>query len=105
MRKQFLCRQFTRVGISFTLANPSVTFTIRQSIDVNDVEQKTASYSTIKTMSILTTQNTLAFKELTQTYPVITFYHVYPGFVNTGQLDRFMLTATGVWKYPAILAR
>jgi hypothetical protein len=48
---------------------------------------------------------TLAFEELAKSYPTITFCHIYPGFVNTGQLDRFMQTAKGIWTLPAILAR
>ena len=48
---------------------------------------------------------TLAFEEIAKSYPMITFCHVYPGFVNTGQIDRFLQTAKGIWTLPAILAR
>ena len=30
---------------------------------------------------------------------------MHPGYVNTGQLDRFMQTASGVWTVPALVAR
>jgi hypothetical protein len=48
---------------------------------------------------------TLAFEEIAKSYPMITFCHIYPGFVNTGQLDRFLQTAKGIWTFPAFLAR
>ena len=48
---------------------------------------------------------TLAFEEIAKSHPMITFCHIYPGFVNTGQLDRFLETAKGIWTLPAMLAR
>jgi hypothetical protein len=48
---------------------------------------------------------TLAFEELAKSYPMISFCHVYPGFVNTGQLDKLMLTMKGIWTIPATFAR
>jgi len=48
---------------------------------------------------------TLSFEHLAQEYPTVSFCHMYPGFVNTGQLDRFMLTAKGLWRVPAEVAR
>lgn len=56
-------------------------------------------------MTTSATQMTLAFEQLATSYPMISFCHVYPGFVNTGQLDRFMLTAKGIWTLPATMAR
>jgi hypothetical protein len=48
---------------------------------------------------------TLSFEHLAKQYPTVAFCHVYPGFVNTGQLDRLMLTAKGLWSLPAEVAR
>ena len=73
-------------------------------IDIDDLEVRNND-SFIQRMNAATTQTTLAFEELAKSYPMVTFCHVYPGFVNTGQLDRFMQTFTGIWSWPAMLAR
>ncbi len=52
-----------------------------------------------------TTQTTLAFEEVAKSYPFITFIHKYPGFVNTGVIERFMDTATGLLAVPLQLAK
>jgi hypothetical protein len=56
-------------------------------------------------MNTSATQTTLAFEEFAKSYPMISFCHVYPGFVNTGQLDKLMQRAKGIWTLPATLAR
>ena len=73
-------------------------------IDVNDLEVKN-DFSLMKAAGNGTTQTTLALEELAKSYPSITFIHKYPGFVNTGVLDRLMATAKGVYAIPATLVR
>jgi hypothetical protein len=73
-------------------------------IDVNDLEVKN-DFSLMKAAGNGTTQTTLALEELAKSYPSITFIHKYPGFVNTGVLDRLMATAKGVFTIPATLVR
>jgi len=75
-----------------------------EKLNINDIELRN-DYSLIKAAGQYTTQNTLAFEELAKSNPTITFSHVYPGLVNTGQLGRFAQTASGIWWYPAELAR
>src|SRR5277367_5899564 len=73
-------------------------------LDLNDLELR--NYPPLKLkFSTPTTMTTLSFEHLAQQYPNITFCHVYPGFVNTGQLDRMMLTTKGLWRIPAEVAR
>ncbi|MCJ1380417.1 hypothetical protein MMC17_003520 [Xylographa soralifera] len=73
-------------------------------IDLTDLENR-KKFSLIATAVTSSTQNTLAFETLAKTNPAITFAHVYPGFVNTGQMYRFMQTAPGFWAWPAWLAQ
>jgi hypothetical protein len=51
------------------------------------------------------TQTVLSFELLAKKYPTVTFCHVYPGFVNTGQVDRMMVSLKGVWRYLGEVAR
>ncbi|MCJ1420425.1 hypothetical protein MMC32_006782 [Xylographa parallela] len=69
-------------------------------IDLTDLENH-KNQSLIASAVTSTTQTTLAFEVLAQAHPGIAFAHVYPGFVNTGQLRRFMQTAPGLWAWPA----
>ncbi|KAI9798273.1 MAG: hypothetical protein M1833_004845 [Piccolia ochrophora] len=73
-------------------------------LDVNNLEAR-ENYSLKNAMTTAATQTTLAFEELAKSYPMVTFCHVYPGFVNTGQLDKLTGTAKGFWALPAVLAR
>ena len=73
-------------------------------IDINDLEVKN-DFTFVKAASNGTTQTTLAFEELAKTYESISFIHKYPGFVDTGVLDRLMATATGLYVIPATLVR
>ena len=73
-------------------------------LDLNDLELRNNPPLKLR-FSTPTTMTTLSFEHLAQQYPNVTFCHMYPGFVNTGQLDRFMLTAKGVWRVPAEVAR
>ncbi|TVY49875.1 Oxidoreductase [Lachnellula occidentalis] len=73
-------------------------------IDLSDLELK-ANYSGLKAMSSGTTQTTLAFEELAKTNPSVTFIHKYPGFVDTGVVDRLLRDTTGLWALPATFAR
>ncbi|KAK9246503.1 hypothetical protein V1506DRAFT_165770 [Lipomyces tetrasporus] len=74
-----------------------------RAIDINNLELRNG-YTAIKAVNTATTQTTLAFEELTKSYPMITFCHVYPGFVDTGALNTFMGTFKGIWAVPATLA-
>jgi hypothetical protein len=56
-------------------------------------------------MATCATQTVLSFEMLAKQNPTVTFCHVYPGFVNTGQLDRLVLTIKGKWRYVAEVAR
>src|SRR5438552_18084960 len=60
-----------------------------RTIDLTDLEVRN-NYSMVKVAQSAATQTTLAFEEFATSYPSVTFCHVYPGFVNTGQLDRFL---------------
>ena len=73
-------------------------------LDLNDLELRNNPPLKLK-FSTPTTMTTLSFEQLAKQYPTVAFCHVYPGFVNTGQLDRFMLTAKGLWRVPAEVAR
>jgi hypothetical protein len=91
-----------------TSTNPCVVSILaggrERAIDINDLElHKNYNFKTIASTS--TTQTTLAFEQLAKSNPMISFCHVYPGFVNTGQLDRLMQTVKGIWTLPALLAR
>src|SRR5579859_41412 len=73
-------------------------------LDINDLELHN-NYSLPNLSRTSATQTVLSFEFLAKTYPTVTFCHVYPGFVNTGQLDRFMTSLTGVWRYVGEVAR
>ncbi|MCJ1316187.1 hypothetical protein MMC15_001507 [Xylographa vitiligo] len=71
-------------------------------IDLADLENR-QKHSVLTAAVSVATQNTLALEVLAAANPGITFAHVYPGFVATGQMNRFMLTASGIWAWPAWL--
>ncbi|MCJ1433420.1 hypothetical protein MMC27_002780 [Xylographa pallens] len=73
-------------------------------IDLTDLENR-KKHSLIASAVTSTTQTTLAFEVLAKANPGIAFAHVYPGFVNTGQMARFMQTAPGFWAWPAWVAQ
>jgi hypothetical protein len=65
------------------------------------------AFTWIRAAETGTTQTTLAFEELAKSYPQITFIHKYPGFVNTGVLDRLLTSGSSSWLLflPTQLAR
>lgn len=67
-------------------------------LDINDLELH-KNYSIPTLSRTCATQTVLSFELLAKKYPTVTFCHVYPGFVNTGQLDRLMVSLTGLWRY------
>ncbi|CZS92859.1 uncharacterized protein RAG0_03365 [Rhynchosporium agropyri] len=73
-------------------------------IDIHDLEVKNY-FTFIKAAENGTTQTTLAFEELAKTNPEITFIHKYPGFVNSGVIDRLLASAAGLYTIPAYVAR
>jgi NAD(P)-dependent dehydrogenase (short-subunit alcohol dehydrogenase family) len=73
-------------------------------IDLDDLEVKN-NFSTIKAAQNGTTQTTLAFEELAKQSPGISFVHKYPGFVDTGVIDRLMKTTKGILWGPATVFR
>ncbi|KAK0100088.1 hypothetical protein ONS95_013100 [Cadophora gregata] len=73
-------------------------------IDVHDLEVKN-NFTFIKAAENGTTQTTLAFEELAKSNPTITFIHKYPGFVNSGVLDRLLASASGLYTIPATVGR
>jgi len=75
-----------------------------KAIDINDLEVKN-DFTFIKAASNGTTQTTLAFEELAKSYPSISFIHKFPGFVNTGVLERLMDTAKGIYAIPATIVK
>ncbi len=75
-----------------------------KAIDLNDLEVRN-NFTFIKAAENGTTQTTLAFEELAKTYPSITFIHKFPGFVNTGVIDRLLATVPGLMAIPATIAR
>ncbi|KAJ8098048.1 hypothetical protein POJ06DRAFT_285874 [Lipomyces tetrasporus] len=91
------------VGRSKSSATPLLRELEKRAIDMNNLELRNG-YTAIKAVNTATTQTTLAFEELTKSYPMITFCHVYPGFVDTGALNRFMGRSKGIWAVPATLA-
>ena len=73
-------------------------------IDLNDLElHKNRSF--IAAAQVSPTMNLFAMEELASKYPSITFIHVYPGFVDTGAVDKILQTAPGLWAWPAWLVR
>jgi hypothetical protein len=73
-------------------------------LDLHDLECK-VNFSAIKAAGVGATQITLAFEELAKTHPKITFIHKYPGFVNTGALDKILDSVPGFLAIPAQLAK
>ncbi|KAG4423333.1 hypothetical protein IFR04_003567 [Cadophora malorum] len=73
-------------------------------IDINDLEVKN-NFTFIKAAENGTTQTTLALEELAKSNPTITFIHKYPGFVNSGVIDRLLATAPGLFTIPATIGR
>jgi hypothetical protein len=73
-------------------------------IDLTDLEVRD-NFSNFKAAENGTTQTTLALEELAKSYPSVTFIHKYPGFVNTGVIDRLLATASGLYAIPATIAR
>lgn len=73
-------------------------------IDINDLEVKN-DFTFIKAAENGTTQTTLALEELAKSNPTITFIHKYPGFVNSGVIDRLLATAPGLFTIPATIGR
>ena len=73
-------------------------------IDLTDLELR-KNYSLIGSTKVSTTQTLFALEELASIHTSISFIHVYPGFVHTGQIDRLMQTAPGLWAWPAWVAR
>ncbi|KAG0648358.1 Oxidoreductase andH [Hyphodiscus hymeniophilus] len=73
-------------------------------IDFNDLEMKN-NFNGFKAAANGATQHTLAFEELANSYPTVTFIHNYPGIVATGVVDKLMTSATGIWAIPATIAR
>src|SRR3979490_1133259 len=73
-------------------------------LDINDLEVHN-NYSIPNLYRTCATQTVLSFELLARKYPTVTFCHVYPGFVNTGQIDRFMLSLKGKWRYLGEVAR
>ncbi|MCJ1250458.1 hypothetical protein MMC30_007686 [Trapelia coarctata] len=70
-------------------------------IDLNNLEPP--SFTAAANTSA--TQTTLALEELTKSYPSISFCHAFPGFVNTGIMNRAMRSASGIWALPATILR
>ena len=75
-----------------------------KAVDLNDLEVKN-DFTFIKAAENGTTQTTLAFEELAKSNGSVSFIHKYPGFVNSGVLDRLMGTATGLYAIPATFVR
>src|SRR6266536_1067104 len=73
-------------------------------IDINDLEVQN-DFNAFKAMANGTTQTTLAFEELAKSNPSITFIHKYPGFVNTGAIDKFLATSKGLIAVAATIVR
>lgn len=108
-------RYYTRLRFTYNLLpllraspNPRVISILagggESELDLSDLELK-ANFSGLKAMQSGTTQTTLAFEELAKTNPSVTFIHKYPGFVNTGVLERLLRTTTGLWALPATFVR
>ncbi|TAQ85649.1 hypothetical protein B7494_g6051 [Chlorociboria aeruginascens] len=74
------------------------------SIDLWDLELR-KEFNSMTAAGNGATQTTLAFEELAKTYPSISFIHKYPGFVNTGAIDRLLGTVKGTLALPAMFAR
>ena len=73
-------------------------------IDPTDLEVR-KNYSIIKSTSTALTKTTLVFERLAESNPAVTFIHWHPGLVNTGQVDRFFQSMTGVWAVLGLVAR
>ena len=73
-------------------------------LDINDLELR-KKYSVTLVAQNCATQTVLSFEVLAQKYSSVTFCHVYPGFVNTGQLDKLIVSLKGVWRYVGEIAR
>ncbi|TVY35829.1 Oxidoreductase, partial [Lachnellula subtilissima] len=108
-------RYYTRLRFTYNLLpllkaspNPRVISILaggsESELDLSDLELK-ANFSGLKAMKSGTTQTTLALEELAKTNPSVTFIHKYPGFVDTGVLDRLLGTTTGLWALPATFVK
>ncbi|CAG8970873.1 hypothetical protein HYALB_00000852 [Hymenoscyphus albidus] len=73
---------------------------LESEIDLQDLEIRN-NFKAQKAMKYSTTQTTLAFEELANSNPSITFIHKYPGFVNTGAIGRFLGSQKGLFAKPA----
>ncbi|PQE16547.1 short-chain dehydrogenase reductase protein [Rutstroemia sp. NJR-2017a BBW] len=108
-------RYYSRIRLAYNLIpllqvspNPRVISILaggqESAIDLDDLEVKN-EFSTIKAAKNGTTQTTLALEELAKQYPGISFVHKYPGFVDTGVIDRLMKTTKGFLWGPATVFR
>ncbi|KAM3071927.1 hypothetical protein ACMFMG_008392 [Clarireedia jacksonii] len=108
-------RYYSRLRLAYNLLtllqaspNPRVISILaggkESAIDLDDLEVKN-NFSTMKAAKNGTTQTTLAFEELAKQWPGISFVHKFPGFVDTGVLDRLMKTTKGFLWGPAMVFR
>ena len=73
-------------------------------IDSTDLEVRN-NYSVIKATGTALTKTTLVFEKFAKSNPAVAFIHWHPGLVNTGQVDRFFQSMTGVWTALGFVAR
>jgi len=73
-------------------------------IDSTDLEVR-KNYSVIKSTSTALTKTTLVFEKIAESNPAVAFIHWHPGLVNTGQVDRFFQSMTGLWVLLGFVAR
>jgi len=67
-------------------------------LDTTDIDlRKPGAYTFIKAGGVSSTTMTLGLEEIAKSHPEISFCHVFPGFVNTGLLEKTFGGLTG-WK-------
>jgi len=74
-----------------------------EALDFTDLEVK--NFGVLKAAGNVATQTTLAFEELAECNPNVTFIHKFPGLVSTGLLENLLGTASGVFAIPATLIK
>ncbi|KAH8821562.1 hypothetical protein F5884DRAFT_93242 [Xylogone sp. PMI_703] len=108
-------RYYTRIRFTYNLlpllnASPSArVITIlaggkEQPLDLTDLEVR-RDYDAFKAARVPTTQMTLALEELARLNPSIAFIHKFPGFVNTGVINRWLIkeSAEGTWFWSPVV--
>jgi len=73
-------------------------------LNFDDLEMKN-NFNGFSAAGSSATLTSLSFLALAKSNPKITFIHKFPGYVDTGIIDRLFGTASGLWAIPGTIAR